>query len=284
MHTDQPAAPSLAGRLEAEAYTRLRDVVIQSGGVDLNLYKDRCLMRRIMVRQRACGVPDLRAYLRIVTRDAAERERLVKALTIHVSQFYRNPTTFRAIETEVLPALLVAKERSGSRVLRFWSAGCACGEETYSLALLLLEAAPEVSARQSTTIYGTDIEPDCLEVARSGRYSAVSLKAIPAGWRQRYFARVEGDYQVMPALRRLVFFRHHNILDPVPFRRLDLIVFRNVLIYMTEALQERVLLSLHEALNPGGFLVLGKVEGLAGAARDRFTPFNVPERVYRKQG
>jgi chemotaxis protein methyltransferase CheR len=282
MDSDQSSGLSLGARMEAEAYSRLRDVVLQAGGVDLNLYKDRCLLRRIAVRQRACGAADLRAYLRIVCRDPTERERLIKALTIHVSQFYRNPSTFRAIEAEVLPAILLSKERSGSRVLRVWSAGCACGEETYSLALLMLEAAPEIAARQSTTIYGTDIEPDCLEIARVGRYPALSLKALPARWRQQYFTQAGDGYEVMPALRRLVFFRRHNILDSVPFRRLDLVVFRNVLIYMTEALQERVLMGLHEALNPGGFLVLGKVEGLAGGARERYAPFNVPERVYRK--
>ena len=100
-----------------------------------------------------------------------EREHLVKALTIHVSQFLRNPTTFRAIQTEVLPAILADKARIGGRALRLWSVGCACGEEPYSLALLLSEMASETVRRYSTTIYGTDIEPECLRVAREGAVS-----------------------------------------------------------------------------------------------------------------
>jgi chemotaxis protein methyltransferase CheR len=271
-------------RLESEAYDSLRDVVLSAGGIDLGLYKDRCLLRRIAVRQRACGASDLRTYLRIVSRDPIERERLVKALTIHVSQFFRNPSTFQVIQREILPAVLDAKERTGGRALRLWSVGCACGEETYSLALLLLEAGRGVVERYSTVVYGSDIEPDCLRFAREGSYPAASLRSVPAQWKQPYFTATEAGYQVGPALRRLVSFKSHNVLEPMPFRRIDLVVFRNVLIYMTEALQERVLLALHETLTPGGFLVLGKVEGLAGAARAVFEAVNIPERIYRVRG
>jgi chemotaxis protein methyltransferase CheR len=274
----------LHARLEEEAYRGLRNLVLAAGGIDLNRYKDRCVLRRIAVRQRASGAADLRGYLRLVGRDPVEREHLVKALTIHVSQFLRNPTTFRAIQTEVLPAILTDKARMGGRALRLWSVGCACGEEPYSLALLLSEMASETVRKHSTTIYGTDIEPECLRVAREARYPALSLKSVPAHWKQHYFTPVGLDYQVRPEIRRLVYFKLHSILDPVPFGRIDLVVFRNVLIYMTDPLQEQVLLRLSEALNVGGYLVLGKVEGLAGSARELFEPVNVPERIYRKRG
>jgi chemotaxis protein methyltransferase CheR len=259
------AAPrsGLHARLEEEAYRGLRTLVLAAGGIDLNRYKDRCVLRRIAVRQRASGAADLRAYLRLVGRDPVEREHLVKALTIHVSQFLRNPTTFRAIQTEVLPAILADKARMGGRALRLWSVGCACGEEP---------------------IYGTDIEPECLRVAREARYPAISLKSVPTHWKQQYFTPVGLDYEVRPEIRRLVYFKLHSILDPVPFGRIDLVVFRNVLIYMTDPLQEQVLLRLSESLNVGGYLVLGKVEGLAGSARELFEPVNVPERIYRKRG
>ena len=272
------------GRFEEEIYRRLRDLVVAAGGIDLGLYKDRCVLRRIAVRQRACEAPDLRVYLRRVARDPIERAQLVKALTIHVSQFFRNPSTFRAIEHEALSSILSDKERIGARALRFWSVGCACGEEPYSLALLLMEVAPDVTRRYSTAIYGTDVDPGCLRLAQEGRYPAISLKSLPARWKQRYFTPVGTDYHLAPEVRRMVHFKLHSILDPVPFGRIDLAVFRNVLIYMTEQLQERVLLAVHGALNVGGFLVLGKVEGLAGAARGLFDAVNVPERIYRKHG
>ena len=269
--------------LGAHAYRGLRDVVVAAGGIDITRYKDRCLLRRIAVRQRASGAADLRAYLTLVKRNPVERAALVKALTIHVSQFFRNPTTFHALQHDVLPAILAEKDRTGGRALRLWSAGCACGEEAYSLALLLCEAAQDALGRYSTTIYGTDIEPECLRAAREGRYSAGSLKSVPARWRQRYFAAAGAQYVVGPELRGLVNFKRHNILDAPPFGRIDLVVFRNVLIYMADSLQEQVLRGIHGALNSGGYLVLGKVEGLAGAARDLFAPVNVPERIYRKR-
>ena len=279
---ERPEGDLLAG-LGAHAYRGLRDVVVAAGGIDITRYKDRCLLRRIAVRQRASGAADLRAYLTLVKRNPVERAALVKALTIHVSQFFRNPTTFHALQHDVLPAILAEKDRTGGRALRLWSAGCACGEEAYSLALLLCEAEQDALGRYSTTIYGTDIEPECLRAAREGRYSAGSLKSVPARWRQRFFVAAGAQYVVGPELRGLVNFKRHNILDAPPFGRIDLVVFRNVLIYMADSLQEQVLRGIHGALNSGGYLVLGKVEGLAGAARDLFAPVNVPERIYRKR-
>jgi chemotaxis protein methyltransferase CheR len=269
-------------RLEAEAFEGLRLLVLGAGGIDLNLYKDNCVLRRITLRQRSCGAPDLQAYLRLVSHDPAERSRLVKALTIHVSQFFRNPSTFRAIQEFVLPRILATKGTEGGRALRLWSAGCAGGEEPYSLAILLREAGSEAARGYSATIYATDIDPDSLRRAREARYDARSLTHIPHRWRRRYFIREGSGCRASPDLRRLLVFRRHNILDPPPFGRIDLVVCRNLLIYMTEAMQERVLLSLCEALNPGGFLILGKVEGLTGAARSLLEPVNVAERIYRK--
>ncbi len=268
----------------ADLLAQLRRLILRTGGIDLGLYKLRCLERRIAIRQRASGAPDLAAYVARVRADAAERRRLAQALTIHVSQFFRNPSSFQAIRRQVLPAIVSDKRRHGGRALRVWSAGCAGGEEAYSLALLLLEAAPQALTDYSCAVYGTDVDSACLRQAEAARYHPRSLVHVPLGWRRRYFARTEGGWIVRPEVRALVTFRRHNLLDPPPFQRVDLITFRNVLIYMTEALQERVLLALHGVLSPGGFLVLGKVEGLAGAAQARFAPVNVTERIYRRAG
>ena len=227
-------------------------------------------------------MPDLRTYLKLVRQDPAERTRLVSHLTIHVSQFFRNPSTFQTIEDEVLPAIVARKQATGGRSLRLWSVGCACGEEAYTLAILLLEMGAAVVQRYSTTIYATDIDPISLRRAKEGHYSPTSLASVPARCRRRYFIQERDRFRIAPEARRLVFFKGHNIVDPLPFGRIDLMVCRNVLIYMTEALQQRVLQALAEALNPGGFLVLGKVEGLSGAAQDLLEPVDVAERIYRK--
>jgi chemotaxis protein methyltransferase CheR len=282
--SDGPAGSDLRSKLDAEAFDGLRILVLEAGGIDLNLYKDKCVLRRITVRQRSCGAPTLRAYLKLVRKNPVERGRLVSSLTIHVSQFFRNPGTFRAIRESALPAVLATKRAEGGRALRLWSVGCASGEEPYSLAILLLEVGGEAIREPSTKIYATDIDLQSLIQAKGARYQARSLANVPNRWRQQYFTQVGDRYQVVPEVRSLVLFKAHNILDPLPFRRIDLVACRNVLIYMTEALQERVLVSIQEALNPGGYLILGKVEGLTGAARDLFEPVDVAERIYRKPG
>jgi chemotaxis protein methyltransferase CheR len=275
-------ASGMQARHEQEAFDNLRELVLSAGGIDLGLYKDRCVLRRLAVRQRACGVEDLRGYLRIVSRDPLEREKLVKALTIHVSQFFRNPATFEVIRRQVLPDILTAKQAEGGRAVRLWSAGCACGEEAYSLAILLLEVDPRLRERFSSTVYGTDIDPDCLRAADLGSYLPASLAQVSPRLRQRYFQADDARFRVTPDLRRIVYFKRHNILTSAPFTRIDLALFRNVLIYMSEPLQRRVLANLHGAINPGGFLVLGKVESLPDGSRGLFEPLNVAERVYRK--
>lgn len=280
-----PEGPSSLpqGGREVEAFARLRDLVLGEGGIDLGLYKDRCVVRRIAVRQRACGAADLTGYLRLVGRDPVERERLVKSLTIHVSQFFRNPATFDAVRKSVLPVILGSKRAAGRRTVRIWSAGCACGEEAYSLGILLAEEGWGEAGASVCTVYGTDIEPACLVAAQAGIYAAASLVNVPPRWRRRHFQPTGERFQVVPALRRQVFFRRHNVLDPPPFRRIDLLFFRNVLIYMSEPLQRRVLARLREALNPGGFLVLGKVEGIPEAGGEAFEAVSIAERIYRKR-
>lgn len=274
--------PGVHAKLEQEAFDRLRELVLAAGGIDLGFYKDRCVLRRLAVRQRACGAADLRTYLKIASRDPIERERLVKALTIHVSQFFRNPGTFQAIREVVLPGILAAKRASGGRTLRLWSAGCACGEEAYTLAILLLEAGPRIRDQFTCAVYGTDIEPDCLKASAVGSYPPASLAQVPAPWKQRYFQIADGRYHVLPELRKIVYFKRHNILDPPPFARIDIVLFRNVLIYMSESLQRRVLVGIHNTLNPDGYLVLGKVESLPDLSRPLFEPVNIAERVYQK--
>jgi len=268
--------------LESGAFGQLRDLILQAGGIDLELYKERCILRRITVRQRACGASNLRAYLKLVRQNPEERARLLSVLTIHVSQFFRNPGTFRSIREEVLPAILAKKQAGGGRALRFWSVGCAGGEEPYSLAILLRETGAEALRDYSTAIYATDVDPASLQQAREGRYPLSSLADVPARWRRQYFIQDGDRCQIVPEIRRLVSFKQHNVVDRLPFGRIDLLLCRNVLIYMTEALQRRVLESVYEALNPGGFLVLGKVEGLCGTTEGLLEPVNVAERVYRR--
>ncbi len=179
--------PIVQAKLELEAFDRLRDLVLAAGGIDLGLYKDRCVLRRLAVRQRACGAEDLRSYLKVVSRDPIERERLVKVLTIHVSQFFRNPGTFEAIRGVVLPAILAAKEAGGGRILRLWSAGSAAGEDAYSLAMLGEELAPHLASHMDINAI-VDASGDAALGAQLQAGTALNLKRYacralaPADW------------------------------------------------------------------------------------------------------
>ena len=270
--------------LRDPAFRELRGLVLQAGGIDIELYRDRCVLRRLAARLRAAGAADLAGYCRRLDADPGEIRRLVEGLTVNVSEFFRNPRTFRALAREVLPVLVAQKRAEGDRSIRIWSAGCATGEEPYSVALACADALGEALGKFHVVVYATDVDEPSLVAARAGRYRAASLARLPRPMVRRHFEADGDGYLVRPAVRRMVHFRRHDLLAPPPFRRLDLALCRNVLIYMVRPSQERILDTLYDVLNPGGFLVLGKVEALTGPARDRFEVVNLAERIYRKPG
>ncbi len=278
----EAAPPSEAPTLQGPAFLAVRQRVLRAGGIDIGLYKDRCVLRRLAARLRAAGEADLAGYCRVLDADPKELHRLVEALTVNVSEFFRNAATFRALGREVFPALVAAKREEGRRAIRVWSAGCATGEEAYSLAIALSECLGPEREEFSLMVLATDVDEPSLAVARAGRYRPRVLARLPRPVLRRYFEPIREGYRVRKAIRRMVHFRRHNLLDPFPFTRLDLAVFRNVMIYMARPLQSQLLDRFYEVLNPGGFLVLGKVEGLAGASRERFQVVNLAERIYRR--
>lgn len=276
----------MPGRLvaspDARAVARLIELVRRELNLDLRLYKDRYVWPRVMRRMRASGESDLATYVERLHADPRERRRLLDSLTIKVTSFFRNPETFQALSHRILPAVVADKARTGSRAIRLWSAGCATGEEVYSIAMCLLEALAATRTPVRPMIFATDVDPAALAVAKAGRYPADGVRAVPTKLREQYFTRDGATYRVESALRRLIFFKVHSILDAPPFSRIDVVVLRNVLIYMQPSLQRRVLQLLHRALNPGGFLILGKVEGLGREAERLFEPVHLAERIFRR--
>jgi len=252
--------------------------IAKTHGFRCDAYKQGCIRRRIGARMRARGVHRYDAYAALLRRDPAESQRLLDALTIHVSRFYRNTETWDAIGAAVLPALW--GRRAGR--LRCWSAGCAAGEEPYTLAMLLLEQAGRPgSPPLQSVIDATDYDGASLERAAGGSYSRTAIKDLPARWIRRYF---EGHDPVVlaPDVRRLVRLARHDLTrDPPPAPPYDLVLCRNVAIYFDSPTQERILSLLTDALAPGGCLILGKVETIRGEARARLVLENTRERIYR---
>jgi chemotaxis protein methyltransferase CheR len=241
-------------------------------------YKEKCLRRRIAVRMRARGVHAYADYAALLRHDPAEYERLVDALTINVSKFYRNPEVWELLSSRVLPVL---QERSDNQ-LRIWSAGAASGEEAYSASIMLHEYAREQGADISRfRILGTDIDRESLAYAERGEYTDFAMTDIDPALRDRWFEQ-DGMYRLRPAARANVRFAVLDLIrNPYPEQQ-HLIFCRKVLIYFERSIQERLFARFHEALAPGGFLVLGKVEALFGAASGLFQTVANRQRVFRK--
>jgi chemotaxis methyl-accepting protein methylase len=263
-------------------FLALMDKITRDRGFQCSSYKDKCLRRRVAVRMRAKGTVSHSEYAGILDADPREYDRLVRSLTINVTKFFRNWDTFSAIQQKVVPALW---ER-GERELRVWSAGCASGEEPYSLAILVHKHAAEqrqLPRLGSVSIVGTDIDTHSLGDAESAAYGETALGDTPAALRRNYFSETGGLFTLLPDVRRLVKFRCGDLLRArPPFENIHLIACRNVVIYFEREAQDALFAEFHRALAPGGFLVLGKVETLLGAARGLFSPVNARERIFRK--
>ncbi len=268
-----------AGDPEFVALTRR---IAERVGVALDAYKDKCLRRRIAVRMRACGARTYAEYLALLDRTPGEYERLSDALTINVTRFFRNPETWERLQRTYLPPLWDAH----SGPLRFWSAGCASGEEAYTLAILgaeLARARGNGDGLERVRVDGTDVDARCLERARAACYHADALVETPPDLVRRYFELDGAGYRVIEPVRRRVSLRRSDLSrDPPPARAYDLIVCRNVVIYFDRATQERLFRMFAELLVPGGLLLLGKVETLFGPARERLALLDARERIYRR--
>jgi chemotaxis protein methyltransferase CheR len=245
-------------------------------------YKDTCLRRRISVRMRIKGAANFEEYGFLLDDDALEYDRLIAALTINVSKFFRNPETFASIETKVIPEL----SAGSARLIRIWSAGCASGEEAYSLAVLCHQHLEDGGPGNDTVrfdIVGTDVDGDAISAARRGRYAEAAFADTTPAVRDNYFPISEGLHTVSGDLRQLVAFQKADLLDGSPTAsRFHLILCRNVIIYFKRQTQEWLFERFHELLLPGGFLVLGKVESLLGKSRALFAPISAKERIYRR--
>jgi two-component system CheB/CheR fusion protein len=200
------------------AFEALKELLLRERGFDLDAYKERCVIRRILLRARSRGHAGLGEYYRELSQDPGEVERLFHYLTIHVTQFLRNPGAFRYLRSRILPAL--AGAGGGDPSLRIWSAGCASGEEAYSLALLVHDLERERGAALSHHVIATDVDEASLEKARRGVYARETLRNLTPQEIETYFTPLEdGSFRVGEELRRSVVFRHANILTDAPAKR-----------------------------------------------------------------
>jgi two-component system, chemotaxis family, CheB/CheR fusion protein len=250
-------------------------------GVDFDEYKRSTIYRRVLRRARMSGSMDLQGYTRTLERDAEELTALHFDLLIGVTSFFRDAEWFASLEKEV--EAMVANPIEPARELRVWVAGCATGEEAYSIAILFDEAIKRARSRRTFKIFATDVHPGALKFASSGVYLLDRLKDVDQRRLETYFSqRVDGSYQVASELRHHIVFTQHDILVDTPFTNLDLVSCRNMLIYFTPQAQRRALASLSYGLRVGGILFLGSSES-PGEMAQHFDVVNETGKIFRKR-
>src|SRR5574341_681727 len=258
---------------------KLRSILQERAGLPPGALKENFFVRRGERRMRARQATTLTDYLDILRDDSSETKHLSRALSIHVSEFFRNPGLFERLRTLVLPGLF-----SFHGEVRILSLGCARGEETYSLALLVLGFFSEECGRRSVTICGADINEESLAKARTGLYTEKDVEKVPEPLRRDYIRREGAGRRIDDRVRHMVRFEKINIFSDVLPRGLNLILCRNVLMYITREEQGRIGRELCRSLKGGGYLVLGRSESLPGTVKTDFVIRDIRERIFQKIG
>jgi len=256
----------------------LYEVLETEFGLDFNHYKPSTVTRRIERRLGLAQVASVDEYLARLRSERAELDALYRDLLIGVTRFFRDPDAFALLEHQILPELLTREPRGTP--MRLWVAGCATGEEAYSLAILLQELSATYGERP-IKIFATDVHRGSLEQATLGVYGEDAIANVSAERLSRYFTQQGNSYQVVPELRQMVVFAQHNVIRDAPFTRVDLISCRNLLIYLQPVAQQRVLSFFHFALKQNGVLFLGPSESL-GPLADGFEIIDKHWQLYRR--
>lgn len=239
--------------------SQLSELLKSKRGIDVSFYKENFIQRRISLHMNSLNIFSPVEYLELIKKNDSELDKLVNLLTIHVTQFFRNPELFNELKNKVLPELF----NRGSKTLYFLSAGCASGEEPYSLSILLLEEFSDFLNSSLVKIYGVDISDEALQRARDGIYSGTELKKVPEAFRRKYFKKIEENiYSINESVRSLVEFKKLNLFEEEFEQKMDLVFCRNLLIYLNRHAQILLIEKLKNILRRDGYLVLGKTEGI----------------------
>jgi len=234
------------------------------------------------VRIRALGLELYREYMDYLSRNKGEYDILLEMLTINVTQFWRDLPVFKLIESEILPLIIYEKVRAGRKVIRVWSAGSSSGEEAHSIGMILRDLLGEEFSKFIISIHGTDIDDDSLLVAKRGVYNIKQIENIPQDYRRKYLTMDSESARVSDEVRNMMKFTKRDLFQPQKTGHYDLILCRNVMIYFTKEQQATLLMNFFDALNNGGYFVMGKTETLIGPAREKFTSYSDLERIYQK--
>jgi two-component system, chemotaxis family, CheB/CheR fusion protein len=250
-------------------------------GHDFSLYKKSTIQRRVERRMGLHQIDKVAHYVRFLRDNPQEVELLFKELLIGVTRFFRDPPAWEKLKDEIVPSALAAHPNGG--VLRAWTCGCSTGEEAYSLAMVFMEAVEQVKpvGNFSLQVFATDLDRDAIEKARAGIYPANIAADVSAERLNRFFVQDDHGYRVSKTIREMVVFAPQNVIMDPPFTKLDLLVCRNLMIYLDLEMQKKLMPLFHYSLNPGGILFLGSAETIGDFAT-LFAPLGGKTRFYRR--
>jgi two-component system, chemotaxis family, CheB/CheR fusion protein len=256
-------------------------VLRRATGVDFTHYRQTTILRRIQRRMVVHKIDKMEEYAKFAQGHAAEVKALYQDMLINVTSFFRGPRVFEALKSSVFPA--IQKRLSRERGIRIWTPGCASGEETYSVAIALLEFLGDKAAQFPIQFFGTDVSDLSVTKARNGVYPENIQGDVSPERLRRFFTKGDNGYRVSKMIRDMCIFAQHNVVNDPPFSRMDLICCRNLLIYLEPVLQNKVISLFHYALGPNGFLVLGSSEGL-GATTSLFAVEDRTQKIFSRKG
>jgi chemotaxis protein methyltransferase CheR len=260
----------------------VKRLIVERLSLDCDHYKDGYLKRRFAVRMRERGTRTYDDYAHLLKNDPREYDDLMRDLTINVTQFFRDQAVFKALEEDVLPMLIYEKVSRGEGSIRIWSAGCSSGEEPYSICILLRELLGEEFDNFSISVIGSDIDEGVLESAQEGVYLPRQVVNVPKPYLERYFVLKGGNYHLCQEIKDMVRFRNIDLFTSTAGSHFDMILCRNVVIYFTREMQEKLYMNFYRALRDGGYFVMGNTETLVGEATNRFDQSFIRERIYQK--
>ena len=267
-----------------ETYNLIRRHLLNARGFDISGYSRSFLNRSVRKRAGRLGCQSGMEYIGQLRKDEEEVNELIAALSVNVTDFFRDADAFTALSKHVLQPLVETKIQLGWSALRIWSAGCATGQETYSIAICVAEELKKADPERHLVvrIVGTDLSSSALQIARTGVYAKERLRGVSRRLLKEYFSASESGYEVTPELRRMTKFSKGNLLDRPTGKFLDVIVCRNVIIYFSRVVHDQVIDNFVRALRPGGYLMLGRTETLMGPRRQLFEAVDHENRIFRK--
>ena len=271
---------SVASPHQEEAFVAILDQLRKASGIDFRQYKPNTIHRRALRRTVILKLDTLREYARYLKEHPEEGPKLYDDVLIPVTSFFRDFEAFEALKAQVYP--VIVKDKGNKGTIRMWAPGCSTGEETYSLAMTLLEYLGDKAASFRVQIFGTDLNEKGIQRARTGMYRESIAEEISPERMQRFFVKVEGGYRVNKAVRDMCVFAQQNLANDPPFSQMNLVACRNLLISIQPALQKKIIPILHYALKPSGFLMLGGSESVA-AFPDLFSTVDKKRKIYAKK-